>query len=60
MYLIHFIRIENIAGDEMGRIICSHLLARAYIFFLYKIIMHTWRSDVYDSIVANYMYIQYL
>ena len=26
---INFIKTENIAVDEIGRIICSHLLARA-------------------------------
>ena len=29
MYHIIFIKTENIAVDEIGRIICSHLLARA-------------------------------
>ena len=40
MYHIIFIIKENIAVDEIGRIICSHLLARAQLYFLYKIIMH--------------------
>ena len=29
MYPIIFIKTENTAVDEIGRIICSHLLARA-------------------------------
>ena len=29
IYRIIFIKTENIAVDEIGRIICSHLLARA-------------------------------
>ena len=29
MYHIIFIKTENVAVDEIGRIICSHLLARA-------------------------------
>ena len=37
---------ENIALDEIGRIICSRLLARAYKYFPYEIIMHMWRRDV--------------
>ena len=31
---INFIKTENIAVDEIGIIICSHLLARAYIKLL--------------------------
>ena len=40
MHHIIFIKTENIAVDEIGRIICSYLLARAQQYFLYKIIMH--------------------
>ena len=39
MYHIIFIKTENIAVDEIERIICSHLLARAHTY-LYEIIMH--------------------
>ena len=34
-----FIKTENIAVNEIGRIICSHILLHAQ-YFLYKIIMH--------------------
>ena len=41
MYHIIFIRTENIAVDEIGRIICSHLLARAqYYSFIKLLCMH--------------------
>ena len=33
MYHIIFIKTENIAVDEIGGIICSHLLARAQSYF---------------------------
>ena len=46
MYHIIFIKTENIAIDGIRKIICSHLLARAHAYFLYKIVMHAWRSDV--------------
>ena len=38
---LNFIKTENITIDQIGRIICYHLLARAYSYFLYKISMHT-------------------
>ena len=41
MYHIIKIKTENIAVDEISRIICSHILARTH-----KIIMHAWRTDV--------------
>ena len=34
MYHIIFIKTENIAVDEIGRIICPHLLARAHKYFI--------------------------
>ena len=38
---IFFIETENIAVDEIGRIICSHLLARAQLYFNIKLLyMH--------------------
>ena len=40
MYHIIFIKTENIVVDEIGRIICSHLLEHAHTYFLNKIIMH--------------------
>ena len=56
MYNIICINTENIAVDEMGRIICSHLLARAQTYFLSKIIiMH---DAVTCNIVANYSVVQ--
>ena len=33
MYHIVFIKTENIVVDEIGRIICSHLLAHAHTYF---------------------------
>ena len=41
MYYIVFIKTENIVVNEIGRIICAHLLAHAHTFFLYNIVMHT-------------------
>ena len=41
LYHIIFIKTENIAVDEIGRIICSHLLARAQSYFYRKLLcMH--------------------
>ena len=41
MYHIIFIKAEKIAIDEIGRIICSHLLARAQTYFCIKLLcMH--------------------
>ena len=37
---------KNIAVDEIGRIVCPHLLARPHTYNLYKIVMHDWRSEV--------------
>ena len=45
MYHIVFIKTENIVVDEIGRIICSHLLAHAH-NILNNIIMHAWHSNV--------------
>ena len=33
MYHIVFIKTENIVGDEIGSIICSHLLAHSHTYF---------------------------
>ena len=46
MYHIISLKTENIAVNEIGRIICSHLLEGALSYFLYKIIKHAWRNDV--------------
>ena len=46
MYHIILIKTENIADDEISRIMCSHLLTRAESYLLYKIIMYAWRKDV--------------
>ena len=52
-----FIKTENIAVDEIGRIICSHLLARAHTYFYIKLL---WMHDaVLCKIVANYSAAQY-
>ena len=41
MYYIVFIKTENIVVDEMGRIICSHLLVHAHTYFHIKLLcMH--------------------
>ena len=40
MYYIVFIKTENIVVNEIGRIICIHLLAYAHTYFLYNIVMH--------------------
>ena len=46
MYHIGFIKTENTVVDDIGRIIWSHLLEHAYIYFLNNIIMHAWHSNV--------------
>ena len=40
MYYIVFIKTENVVVNELGRIICTDLLAHAHKFFLYNIVMH--------------------
>ena len=43
MYQFCFIRIENIVVDEIGRIICSHLLAHAHTYFIITLLcMHNY------------------
>ena len=40
MYHIVLIKTENIVVNEIGRIICTHLLAHTHTYFLYNIVMH--------------------
>ena len=47
MYHIIFITTENIAVDEIGRTICSHLLARAQLYFYIELLC------MYDAITCN-------
>ena len=47
MYHIIFIKTENIAVDKTGRIICSHLLARAQSYFHIKLLC------MHDSMTCN-------
>ena len=57
MYHIIFIKTENIAVDEIWRIICSHLLAHAQTYFYIKLLcMH---DAMTCNIVANYGAVQY-
>ena len=51
MYHIVFIKTENIVVDEIGRIICSHLLAHTHTYFLNKIIMHD--TATYNIVAIN-------
>ena len=52
----YFIKTENIAVDEIGRIICSHLLARAYTYFYIKLLCVN--DAVTFNIVAHYSAVQ--
>ena len=57
VYYIIFIKTENITVDEIGRIICSHLLARAQTYFYIKLLcMH---DAMTCNIVGNYSSVQY-
>ena len=57
MYHIILNKTENIAVNEIGRIICSHLLARAQTYFHIKLLfMH---GAVTCNIVANFSTVQY-
>ena len=54
---IIFITTENIAVDEIGRMKCSYLLARAHIYFYIKLLcMH---DAVTCNIIANYSAVHY-
>ena len=50
-----FIKTENIAVDEIGRIICSHLQAHAHTYFYIKLLSLrdavTWNIVAYYSVV---------
>ena len=55
-YYFFFIKTENIADDEFGRIICSYPLTRAHTYFYIKwLCMH---DAVKCNIVANYSAVQ--
>ena len=57
VYRIIFIKTENITVDEIGRIICSHLPARAQTYFNLKLLcMH---DAMTCNIVGNYSAVQY-
>ena len=57
MYHIVFIKTENKVVDEMGRIICSHLLAHAYTYF--KITLWFMHDTATYNIVAINSIVQY-
>ena len=52
VYHIYFIITENVAVDEIGRIICSHLLAYTQMFFIYNYYacMTQWRVTLWINI----------
>ena len=56
MYHIIFIKTENIAVDEIGRILCSHLLACAHTYFYIKLLCMN--DAVTCKIVAHYSAVQ--
>ena len=53
---IIFIKTENIAVDEIGRIICSYLLQRAHTYFDIKLLCMN--DTVMCNIVAHYSAVQ--
>ena len=56
-HIVNNIKTENIAVSEIGRIICSHLLARAKTYFYIKLLcMH---DAMTCYIVGNYSAVQY-
>ena len=50
--MLFFIKTENIAVDEIGRIICLHVLARAHTYFYIKLLCMN--DSVTCNIVAHY------
>ena len=52
IYHIAFIKTENIVVDEIGRIVCSHLLAHAHeYFYITFLCMHD--TATYNILVIN-------